>query len=120
MVNIVRDPIQPPASYADPVSPRALIVTVAVAACASAVAACGGQATPRVSGRAVFAQACGACHSLSGVSDPRRQGGDLLGFHAPASEMSQLVAEMPVRRRLSRADLVAVVRYVMATESRSR
>ncbi|HEX4009886.1 MAG TPA: cytochrome c [Solirubrobacteraceae bacterium] len=101
-------------------SPRALIITVAVAASGLAGAACGGQASPHGTGRALFAQACGTCHSLSGVTDPRLQGGDLLRFHAPESEMTQLAGEMPVRRRLSEAELEAVVRYVMATESHGR
>jgi mono/diheme cytochrome c family protein len=92
-----------------------------VAACA-AVSACGSSG-PRqntaasASGQALFTQACGACHTLSGHNDARHQGGDLRAFHATRSQFFQLAAEMPVRRPLSRAQLDAVVRFVTAVES---
>jgi mono/diheme cytochrome c family protein len=69
------------------------------------------------SGRALFAQACGACHTLTGHDDSRHQGGDLLGFHASRTQFVQLASEMPVRRPLSRGQLQAVVRFVRAVEA---
>ena len=98
-----------------------MVAMVAMVACIVALCACGaGRAVPAPSGQELFGRACGACHSLNGSDDPRLQGGDLLAFHAPAAEMTQLVVEMPVRRPLSPAGLRAVVRYVMAAESRGR
>lgn len=71
---------------------------------------------PSDSGRVVFTQACGACHSLSGHNDPRQQGGDLLNFSATRTQMMQLAGEMPVPRPLSRSQLRAVVSFVMDAE----
>ena len=70
------------------------------------------------SGRTVFAQACSACHSLSGREDPRRQGGDLLAFHSDRAALVELTREMPARRPLSASELGAVVNYVMTVERR--
>jgi mono/diheme cytochrome c family protein len=90
-------------------------------ACGATVSACGssggGHASASASsGRVLFGQACGACHSLTGHDDPRHQGGDLLGFHASRAQLSQLASEMPVRRPLNRAQLRAVVSFVMSAE----
>jgi mono/diheme cytochrome c family protein len=84
------------------------------AALAVALAGCGAGAP---SGRAVFAQACASCHSLSGRENPHRQGGDLLAFHSTAAQMLQFTREMPVRRALTPRQLAAVVRYVRAAEA---
>ena len=90
-----------------------------VAAVSTALAGCGGSGAARPPpGQVVFARACSACHSLSGTNDPRRQGGDLLDFHASRTQMTQLASEMPVRHPLSRPDLAAVVRYVIGVERR--
>ena len=73
-----------------------------------------------VSGRVVFTEHCSVCHSLSGIDNPRLQGGDLLGFHARRSEVVQFVREMPVvHRPLTHGELQAVVAYVMAAERRA-
>ena len=94
-----------------------------VAVCA-ALSACGGNGTrhrsapaPTASGQALFGQACGGCHTLTGHDDPRHQGGDLRGFHSSRAQLFQLSAEMPVRRPLTRAQLDAVVDFVMAVEA---
>jgi mono/diheme cytochrome c family protein len=68
------------------------------------------------SARVLFGEACGACHSLSGVASPRQQGGDLSRFHASRPQFLQLAREMPVRRRLTDTELRAVVSYVMGIE----
>jgi mono/diheme cytochrome c family protein len=89
------------------------------AAGAALLAGCGAtrpHGTP--SGRELFGEACGACHSLSGVEDPRRQGGDLEHFHATPTQLLQLAREMPARRTLTEAQLRAVVGYVRAVERR--
>jgi mono/diheme cytochrome c family protein len=90
----------------------------AAAACATLAGCGGGGAAGPPRGRTVFAQACSACHSLSGADDPRRQGGDLLAFHASRTQMTQLTDEMPVRHPLTDPELAAVVSYVMGVEQR--
>jgi mono/diheme cytochrome c family protein len=88
--------------------------------CCAAVSACGGQthgAAAASSRRTLFTEACGACHTLTGHSDPRHQGGDLLDFHATGTQFLQLASEMPVRHPLSRTQLNAVVRFVMGLEA---
>ena len=70
------------------------------------------------SGRELFTRDCGFCHSLSGHSSPKQEGGDLLGAHLRRPVLVQFTAEMPVKHRLSRADLNAVVDYVLAVQRR--
>ena len=97
--------------------PRRLVLAPLLAL-AAALPACGsGQSGASPAGRALFQQACGTCHTLTGHNDPRHQGGDLLDFHATRSQMLQLAGEMPVRRPLSQAQLNALVRFVMAMEA---
>ena len=92
------------------------VLTIGVAA---AVAGCGsGTGTP-VSGQAVFATHCEACHSLSGSSTPRQQGGDLKNLHLPHTDLVQLTAEMPpLHGPLTARQLRAVVAYVESAERR--
>jgi mono/diheme cytochrome c family protein len=86
---------------------------------AALLAACGAtRPHPTPSGRVLFGMACSACHTLSGGDDPRRQGGDLLRFHASRTQLLELAREMPVRRALTEAELRAVVGYLMAVERR--
>jgi mono/diheme cytochrome c family protein len=70
-------------------------------------------------GHQVFDHQCSFCHSLLGDSLPRQQGGDLLGAHLQRPALYQFTADMPVRHRLSRAELNAVVDYVLAVQRRS-
>ena len=79
-----------------------------------------GMAAHSPSGRALFADSCAGCHSLSGVQSARRQGGDLLHFHASSQQMLELVREMPVRHPLSPPELRAVAGYVMEVERSGR
>ena len=101
------------------VTPRLLPVLVAVCATVSACGSSGPHhsTAATTSGRALFTQACGACHTLSGHNDARHQGGDLRAFHATRAQFFQLAAEMPLRRPLTRVQLDAVVRFVTAVES---
>ena len=91
-----------------------------LAAACAALSACGAShrhAAASASGAALFTQACGACHTLSGHNDPRHQGGDLRGFHSSRAQLVQLAAEMPLRRPLSHAELQSVVDFVMSVEA---
>jgi mono/diheme cytochrome c family protein len=105
-------------------SPRraALIGTVALI-----LAACGSSGGVRrttsgagpgaaVSGHEVFARSCSLCHSLSGHSSPKQQGGDLLGARLRRPVLVQFTAEMPVKHRLTQPQLKAVVEYVLAVQ----
>jgi hypothetical protein len=56
---------------------------------------------------------------LSGHTSPKQQGGDLLGVLLRRPVLTQFTAEMPVRHPLSKADLNAVVDYVLAVQRRS-
>jgi len=71
-------------------------------------------------GQGLFAQDCSVCHSLSGRQSPQRQGGDLLMLHMGREAMHQFVQEMPVRHRLSPAQLRDVAGYVLAVERSGR
>jgi mono/diheme cytochrome c family protein len=93
-----------------------VLFAVATAAGAALATGCGSVRAPHPRASALFSRSCGACHSLTGVDDPRRQGGDLLHFHSTRTQLRQLAGEMPVRRPLSRPQLEAVVDYVMSVE----
>ena len=77
-----------------------------------AAAGCGTSAPSQPSGRVLFAQACQACHSLTGHQSPSQQGGDLRGVRLSRPVALQFAREMPVRRPLSRGQLAAVVDYI--------
>ena len=110
---------------------RPFPLVLAAVAAAAILAACGGGrsaasrssattsagAAAPVSGKAVFAEHCSMCHSLTGHENPRLQGGDLLNFRAGRAQVVQFVREMPViHRPLTSDELQAVVDYVMAAE----
>jgi len=94
---------------------RTALAALAIAAVA---AGCGSGGSQHTSGASLFAEDCGACHSLTGRQSPRRQGGDLLALHMSRTEMLEFVREMPVPHRLSSAQLQAVADYVRSVESR--
>jgi mono/diheme cytochrome c family protein len=83
---------------------------------------CGGSgAAPATrDGKALFARNCSVCHSLTGVESPKRQGGDLLHGRFTREVMLQFTREMPLRHRLSQAELRTVADYVVAVERASR
>jgi mono/diheme cytochrome c family protein len=86
---------------------------------AVALAGCGGGTVARVSGPAVFADHCATCHSLSGHSAPKQQGGDLRNLRLPRQDLLQYSAEMPpVHGRLNGRELRAVVAYLQWVERR--
>ena len=60
---------------------------------------------------------CETCHSISGSSTPRQQGGDLKNLHLPHSDLIELTEEMPpLHGYLTARELQAVVRYVESVE----
>ncbi len=96
--------------------------TVLLAACLL-TGACGANSTTTSSattrGTRVFAQNCHSCHSLVGDESEHKQGGDLLGYHMSRAQLLGFTREMPTRR-LSPAQLDAVVNYILAVQSKSR
>ncbi|MGH8920559.1 MAG: c-type cytochrome [Actinomycetes bacterium] len=83
-----------------------------------AAAGCGSVTPARQSGRSLFAQACGFCHSLTGYDSPSKQGGDLLGLRLRRPVALQFAREMPVRHPLSHAQLAAIVDYIALVQRR--
>src|SRR5437763_11928489 len=101
---------------------RHVLVALSALAVVLALGACGGSgAAPATrDGKALFAHNCSLCHSLTGVESPKRQGGDLLHGRFSREVMLQFAREMPVRHRLSRAELRTVADYVVAVERANR
>lgn len=99
---------------------------LAALALAATAAGCGSASVPTPSsrptaaGRTLFAGSCSGCHSLSGHDAPSRQGGDLLGVRLPRPIALQFVREMPVRPRLTEAQLARIVDYIAAVQRGSR
>jgi mono/diheme cytochrome c family protein len=94
------------------------VKAVALVLTCLALAGCGGGAAPPVSGAVVFARDCRACHSLIGNESEHKQGGDLLGYHLTRAEWLSFTKVMPAKRPLSKAELNAVVDYVLAAQKR--
>ncbi|MDQ6730341.1 MAG: cytochrome c [Actinomycetota bacterium] len=100
----------------------------ALAALALAViaAGCGSASAPTPSlgataaARTLFAGSCGGCHSLTGHDTPSRQGGDLLGVRVRRPIALEFAREMPVRPRLTEAQLGTIVDYIAAVQRGSR
>ena len=101
---------------------RHVLAALSALAVFLALGACGGSgaAPAHRDGKALFAQNCSLCHSLTGVESPKRQGGDLLHGRFSRQVMLQFAREMPVRHRLSEAELRTVADYVVAVERASR
>jgi mono/diheme cytochrome c family protein len=112
----------PVRSIAPPAPPRLAGLLCAAALAGAALGGCGGSARSAgtggrgPSGQAVFARACQSCHSLSGQSSARQQGGDLLHFRSSRAQLTQFTREMPERRPLTAAELRAVVDYLRTVE----
>jgi mono/diheme cytochrome c family protein len=95
------------------------LVAATGALVAAGISGCGSGGVAAVSGPAVFATHCATCHSISGSSTPRQQGGDLKSLRLPRSELLQYAAEMPVlHSRLTARELRAVVSYVQSAQQR--
>lgn len=92
---------------------------IAALAVAVVAAGCGSPPSqPGATGRALFAEDCAVCHSLTGHASPGQQGGDLLGFQMTRSQMLEFVREMPLPHRLSSTQQETVAGYVRAAEAR--
>lgn len=96
---------------------RRLVLIVAVPL---ATAACGtAHRSAPTGGKALYTQACGACHTVSGTSSPSRQGGDLLAVRLSRRVMIQFAREMPVRRRLTPVELESIADYIFGLQRRA-
>jgi mono/diheme cytochrome c family protein len=85
-----------------------------------ATTACGtAHSSPPNGGKALFTQACGACHTVSGVDSPSHQGGDLLAVHLSRPVLLQFAREMPVRRHLTPEQLQSVADYILGLQRRT-
>jgi mono/diheme cytochrome c family protein len=67
-------------------------------------------------GRAIFRHSCAGCHTLTG-HDTNADGGDLAIGNYGAADVASFARVMPVRPKLTGAQVQAVARYV---ESRGR
>ena len=81
-----------------------------------ALVGCGG-ASQTGRGHAIFEQECSSCHTLTG-HDTRADGGDLAIAHLRVADIASFARVMPVRPPLSKADAVAVARYVRLHQRR--
>ena len=97
----------------------AVLATIALAA---ALAGCGSGSAPapagHAEGRVLFKSSCSGCHSLTGRESPGKQGGDLAVAPLPRPVALQYAREMPVRHRLTPAQLAAIVDYIAAVQRR--
>ena len=85
-----------------------------------ATGACGvSHSSAPTASKALFTQACGACHTISGVSSPSRQGGDLLAVRLSRPVMIQFAREMPLRRRLTATQLDSIADYILGLQRRT-
>lgn len=79
-----------------------VIATLALAGCGHGV-----------SGKRVFAKHCAGCHTLTG-HDTTVDGGDLGGLRLNIATVESFVRVMPVRPRLTPAEVHAVSVYVLS------
>ena len=91
---------------------------LALAAVCLGLAGCGGGGARPVSGALVFAHDCQVCHSVIGNESEHKQGGDLLGYHLTRAQWLSFTRVMPARKPLSKAELNAVVDYVLRAQGR--
>lgn len=77
---------------------------------------CGGS---HLSGRAIYVQRCAECHTLNG-RDTGASGGDLVHPSLDLKTLESFTAAMPVRPKLTRADVEAVSRYVQQVSAQRR
>jgi mono/diheme cytochrome c family protein len=100
-------------------SAAAVLLAAGIIGCGAGAGNGSGRPTSRVSGRSVFAADCAVCHSISGHSSPKQQGGDLRGLRLPRRELVQFTVEMPaLHHALTPAQVQAVVAYVRSVEPR--
>ena len=74
------------------------------------LAGCGGTSQSS-RGRGIFERDCSSCHTLTGHDTPA-DGGDLAIAHMGVADIASFARVMPLEHALSRADALAVARYV--------
>jgi mono/diheme cytochrome c family protein len=89
-------------------------------AATASVVLLGGCGTTTRHGGALFAQKCGACHTISGVDSPSHQGGDLLHVRLSRTVLLQFMSEMPVHPAPDRMQLRSIADYVLAVQRHTR
>ena len=89
--------------------------TAGAATAALVLCSCG--ANTKSPGKAIFDRACARCHTLTG-HDTKADGGDLAIGSLTAAQIASFARVMPVRPRLTGAELGLVARYVAHAESR--
>ena len=89
---------------------RALSVTLTLGAVA-VVAGCS-SGRPASPGRAVFAQFCAQCHTVTG-HDTNASGGDLRIARLSVASAASFTRMMPIHPRLDRQQTQAVARFVV-------
>ncbi len=93
---------------------RRIVVALAAVACAG----CGvgpRESSQIAAGHKIFDGACAYCHTLTG-HDVQIGGGDLGDHRFSLADLESFTRAMPVRPRLSGAQLRAVAAYVRARE----
>ena len=87
----------------------AALVMVVATGCGS------GADTTAKHGKALFASQCAQCHTLAG-RESGAPGGDLAVPKLHVADIASFARVMPTRRRLSRAEALAVATYVADVE----
>ena len=91
---------------------------IALLVAATACAGCGGghrESAQVAAGHKIFAGACAYCHTLTGHDTPI-DGGDLGDHLFSLADLESFARVMPVRPRLSAAQVRQVAAYVRARE----
>jgi mono/diheme cytochrome c family protein len=86
---------------------------ITAVALATAVSGCGGQHAQ--SGQRIYERSCSGCHSLTG-HEVGADGGDLATLHLGVRDLTSFARVMPVTPPLTRAQALAVARYVRSAE----
>lgn len=81
-----------------------------------ALSGCGRHASPSAGAR-IFARSCSDCHTLTG-HDTQVDGGDLIPLSASLAQIESFVRAMPLRPRLTPAEIAVVSRYVRSKQPR--
>jgi mono/diheme cytochrome c family protein len=93
-----------------------MFVPVAAGMAVALLGGCGaGRGTPE-RGRTVFVSSCADCHTLTG-RDSGRDNGDLAKPRLSVADLESFAKVMPVRPKLSQADVLAVAQYVHSVSS---
>ena len=92
-------------------------LTRAAGASTAALVLCSCGASTASPGKKIFDRACAHCHTLTG-HDTKADGGDLAIGSLTAAQVASFTRVMPMRRRLTSAEIGLVARYVAHAERR--